>query len=299
MKIGVITTGRAELKGLHHALELLFPGHDFRPIPKIRPDTPYDGFTSAEIDPTTPVDLDSNAGRLVRAVAAALEGHDRVLLLDDLELVNAGRTAAVIRYLRDHVKEYIERFAREYGPMEARSLAEKLRQSASFHLAVPMIESWFFADPSALERMHVTVAPALEPGKDPEEFLTRDSAYDDDDLSGCTNWHAITDPKKKKSCSPEWDRDERQKHPKAYLAWLMKDPGDKRCSRYRETEHGVAALKDLDWQRALARPEHCAHLRAMVFDLSIALESPLSWLEDPARPASTEPKWPAGTLRNI
>ena len=299
MRVGVITTGKAELAGLHVALARLFPEHEFSPLPARRPDVPFNGVTSSTISETAPVDVQTAAGKLVRSAAAALEDHDRVIILDDLELENLRQTELVLSYVRDHVAAYLRWFSATYGQAEADVVADMLRTRASFHLAVPMLESWFFADPTALARMNVRAAPKLAPTADPEQFQTRDPDYDTDDCSSCTSWLAIADPKKKRNNCPEWDRSARQLHPKAYLAWLMKDPDNKRCSRYRETEHGARALQGLDWQGALANEGHCAYMRALVLDLSIALDVPLPWLNDSSRPALTDYKWPGHIMRNI
>src|SRR5579871_6918076 len=68
----------------------------------------------------------------------------------------------------------------------------------------------------------------------PEDFLTRDAAYLSDDCSACTAWHALP-PWRAKSSMPEWIREQRELHPKAFMAWLCRDPSAKKCSRYRET----------------------------------------------------------------
>lgn len=299
MRVGVITTGKAELAGLHVALARLFPDHEFLPIPRRRPDTPFAGVTSGRINASAPVDLQSATGKIIGQAAATLEHHDRVLVLDDLELENLDHTALVLDHVRAYVRAYLLRFADNYGRAEADALARNLRTRASFHLAVPMLESWFFADAAALTRMKVQRTPRLAPGAEPERFETCDPDYDTDDCTGCTTWLALTDPKKKRNHCPEWDRVARQRHPKAYLAWLMKDPHDKRCSRYRETEHGTQALRTLDWQRALANADQCAYMRALVLDLSIALDVPLPWLSTSRQPALTDYAWPGRVLRNI
>jgi len=162
-----------------------------------------------------------------------------------------------------------------------------------------MLESWFFADPAALDRLGVKARPGLSPPADPEQFQTDDPTYDKDDCTDCTAWLSIIDPKKRKNACPEWDRLDRQRHPKAYLAWLMKDPGNKRCSRYRETTDGAQALSALDWQAALVNAGHCAYMRALVFDLSQGLAVPLPWLNNSAHPALTEYRHPGNVLRNL
>lgn len=299
MRVAVLTTGKAELIGLHLALKRLFPEHEFLPVPGRQRDTPFNGVTSTRITQDSPVSRSTTAMKLIQSAAAALEDHDRVIILDDLELENLTETVLVLEYVRAHVQRHIEWIAAEYGKHEGKALAAALSTRASFHLAVPMLESWFFADPAALRRLGVQTRPRLTPPADPEQFQTDHPAYEQDSCSDCTEWLAITDPTKRRSSCPEWDRSDREHHPKAYLAWLMKDPGNKRCSRYRETVDGALAITKLDWQVALADADHCAYLRAFVFDLSQALSAPLPWLNESTQPALTEYVWPGKVLRNI
>ena len=62
MRVGVITTGKAELAGLHVALARLFPEHEFSPLPARRPDVPFNGVTSSTISETAPVDATRGVG---------------------------------------------------------------------------------------------------------------------------------------------------------------------------------------------------------------------------------------------
>jgi hypothetical protein len=157
---------------------------------------------------------------------------------------------------------------------------EALLSKASFHLAVPMIEAWLFADPNGPRNAEVPLErlpPNWEDARDPEDFLTRDDAYLTDDCSACTAWHALP-PRRARRSTPEWDREQREVHPKAFLAWLCRDPAEKNCTRYRETHEGASALGVLDWRAALRSPDHCTYLRAFVKDLADGLG------EDPALP---------------
>jgi len=51
----------------------------------------------------------------------------------------------------------------------------------------------------------------------------------------------------------------------------LRDPSEKKCSRYRETHEGKQALELLDWMAALRSPAHCTFLRALVEDLAHGL----------------------------
>lgn len=113
--------------------------------------------------------------------------------------------------------------------------------------------------------------PSWESARDPEDFLTRDPVYLADDGSACAAWRALA-PKTRKDHDPAWLRAGRDLHPKAFLAWLCRDPAQKKCSRYRETHEGADALRALDWTAALGSPEHCTYLRALVEDLADGLD---------------------------
>lgn len=298
MKVALLATGRAEIEGLPGALMRLFDRHTFHPIFERALDRkPFDGFTS-----TPPPEAAAIPGvlKVVQRAAAELESGaaDRVVILDDLELVNMSWPARVVESVRLAVSRHLEDLARRgQGPVEP--LAQALRERASFHLAVPMLEAWFFGDPEVLGAMALNSWPALRPGLDPEAFQTADLEYASDDGSACKPWQHLTG-KRRKLHRPEWDRPDRCSHPKAYLAWLMKDPAVKRCSRYRETDHGVRALERLEWRRVLSQSEHYAYLRALIEDLSITLDEPLEWLADP--PVSVPTRYRHGgatVLRNL
>ncbi len=90
-----------------------------------------------------------------------------------------------------------------------------------------------------------------------------------------TAWHALP-PWRAKSSMPEWIREQRELHPKAFMAWLCRDPSAKKCSRYRETHEGKDALERLKWRAALRSPTHCTFLRALVEDLADGLGETLA-----------------------
>ena len=73
------------------------------------------------------------------------------------------------------------------------------------------------------------------------------------------------------TCWSEWPKENRERHPKSYLAWLCRDPNAKKCNTYRETSKGATALADLDWRASLTVGQHCQYLRAMVKDIAEAL----------------------------
>ena len=73
MRVAVLTTGKAELIGLHLALKRLFPEHEFLPVPGRQRDTPFNGVTSTRITQDSPVSRSTTAMKLIQSAAAALE----------------------------------------------------------------------------------------------------------------------------------------------------------------------------------------------------------------------------------
>jgi hypothetical protein len=148
-----------------------------------------------------------------------------------------------------------------------------MRTKLSFHLAAPMPESWFFGDAVALatEVPPPRLPPLLMTGRDLEDFLTDDPAYDAATAAYCTAWVAAHSPSRWK---PHWLSARRAEHPKAYLGWLLRDPSAGKCCRYMETKEGVRLLKRIDWGTVLANPAWFTYARAFVRDLESALGVP-------------------------
>lgn len=233
-RVGILATGMAEIAGLPGALQRLF-GHEFFPIVERR-GKPFDSFTS---DGPPPSRAFTKVLKIVQRVAAELEtaGADLVVIVDDLELVNLACPEPVIENVRLAVHTHLETLRAKHR-IVAGTLTCAFRERASFHLAVPMLESWFFADPGALSTLALNGPPQLVPGRDPEAFETADQAFATDDGSACRPWDHLQG-RKRKLHRPAWMCVDRTRHPKAYLAWLMKDHAEKGCSRYSETDQGV------------------------------------------------------------
>ena len=260
------------------ALKALFPAHEFYTISKRdRDKEPFDSFTSSD-KPLTRTTPNGNVVKIVERTAAELvpgrNGHppDLLVVLEDLELANRQTPEIVVQLFRDATARHVEQLRRD-NPRHAERVAKALLSNASFHLAVPMIEAWVFADPNGSRNATVPperLPPNWEDARDPEDFLTREAAYLADDCGACTAWHALPAWRANHSV-PEWDRAQRELHPKAFLAWLCRDPAENKCSRYRETHEGKHALELLDWRAALRSPAHCTFLRAFVEDIADGL----------------------------
>jgi hypothetical protein len=273
MRVSLITTGEMEFQGLAFGLKQMFPAHDFYAEP-MTPGRPFHGFTGSTVRPIGPSDPQGKAASLIRAAlgtvtAANATGPDADLsiVLEDLELVNKGNEATVVEHVRDSVTRLVHSVGTAADPAVVLRL---LRERVSFHLAVPMPESWFFGDPDGLaaEVPASRLPPLLAEGRDPEDFLTDDPAYLSDDCSACARWIGLGSPARRK---PKWLTDRRDEHPKAYLAWLMRDPAHANCAFYAESQEGKRLLKQLGWPSVLGNPNTYAYLRSLVRDLESAL----------------------------
>jgi hypothetical protein len=283
MRVAVLPTGRAELLGLPDSLGRLFPGHDFLAVPKIvGTNEPFDGFTSTRLAADGPTNESTSVGKIVRQMAAELvpgrrgDTPDLFVVLDDLELSNREQPQLVIDVFRRATEQHLQSL-RGSNPGLADRVRTALQARASLHLAAPMLEAWFFADPQGPTNARVPpgrLPPNWESQADPEDFLTREQDFLDENACTCTAWQALPE-RKQREHRPAWLCDSREHHPKAFLAWLCRDPAEKKCSRYRETHEGADALRRLDWPASLRNAEHCTYLRALVEDLADGLGEPL------------------------
>jgi hypothetical protein len=294
--VGILATGRAESEGIPGALEQLF-NHTFAPIFMRTVDR--EPFGNINTPPSPVSSVHSTALKIVQKVASELERNtfDFIVILDDLELTNLARPGQVVEHMRLAVLDHLET-AGAKGWGNKNELVRAFRERVSFHLAVPMLEAWFFADLDALIGLQLNTPPKLVDGSDPEAFTTADCDYASDQGSACIPWQHLP-PAKRKLLRPPWTCADPTHHPKAYLSWLMKDPREKGCSRYREIAHGVSVLEALDWQRTLRDPAHYSYLRAFLQDLSIALNVPLPWLDGPAAGVPTMHIHGGSVLRNV
>lgn len=270
MQVSLITTGEMEFRGLADALRRLFPTHVFN----VEPDTPgkpFPGFTSCCVKPLNPQDPDGHAARMLRAALGTVTqantstpASDFAFVIEDLELVNKANEAVLF----DHVRASAQRIINSVGTGLGPAVAERLREKVSFHLAAPMMESWFFGDFAALQTEVPSAhwPPYITANRDPEDFLTDDPAYQNDTGAACD---ATTQSSRRPR--PFWLTPMRHEHPKAYMKWLLRDPAVATCSRYMESQEGVRLLQRLNWSTVLVQPTWFPYLRALVRDLESAL----------------------------
>ncbi|WP_437306241.1 hypothetical protein [Sorangium sp. So ce388] len=289
MRVAVIPTGVMELRGLADALKQLFPGHEFCSVPRVpgRPGWEAEPFDQSNTYRVSAASLDeglkTNRTTLVQNLAGTVfppgpKAADLALVLDDLELFNLDQPQVVIEAVRSTVRAHVKK----QEPEIARELAQCLRARASYHLAVPMTESWIFADPQGPANSGVSTADTvrLKPGIDPEHFETDDADYVADTGAGCAklldrNLRRRESRKAPWVLAPQpypWFT--RERHPKAYLQWLLRDPGENSCTRWKEGKQGADSLRKLDWSAVLSNPSHCTWLRAMIDDLADGLGEP-------------------------
>lgn len=308
MRVSLITTGRMELLALPDALKGIFPEHEFHAEP-FRPGAPFPGFTSSKVRALASTDPSGNAAELLRAAlgtiraeAASARPSDIAVVLEDLELGNRGNEAVVVEHVRQSALRVIDELGVAARPEDVRRL---LRERVSFHLAVPMPESWFFGEPAALGRAGVPEdrLPLLAADRDPEDFLTDDPAYELDDGSACTRWVERGRKLGRSEPHPFWlGTSRRREHPKAYLTWLARHPSQGDCTCYGETRQGARALRQLSWSTVLMDGARFAYLRAMVRDLERALGSPAVGVAagGEVAPLTSRPYLSAGAvLRNV
>jgi hypothetical protein len=287
MRVALLPTGRTEWHGLPDALRRLFPEHEFYALPEpavFRSTGPFDGITSSPLTERHEGAYLPEAATLLigRAAQEALGDRrrapaDAVVVLDDLELANRTQPERVARVFRRAAERHLADLRDARG-----RTAAALRDRVSFHLIVPMIEAWFFADRQALRIAGVPdgVEPIL--GSDGlEDFRAIHLAYATATELECPRWIAKG---RRKADRPKWLGEQRQRHPKGYLQWLCRDADAKDCTSYDESRSGAEALKALDWPALLDNPG-LRYLHALVEDLAAALEEPVP----PTRPAAASP----------
>lgn len=299
MRVAFLPTGRTEWHGLPAAFARLFPDHAFEVIPSAvevadhGEGYPLDGITSCRLGAKHEATPPESAILLVERAATVLmdrDPPDLLVILDDLELENRDQPDQVVRVFRAAV----ERHVTDADARKQRARA-RLAEHASFHLVAPMIEAWFFGDAAALATAGVTEPHVLVPDRSLEQFATTDLGYHAATESDCSSWQL----KQEKKRRPKWLGVERMYHPKGYLQWLTRDPADRNCTRYRETEHGAAALRSIDWN-ALRGQAGMNFLNALCEDIAYKLDVPYQPPADVVPVATSLSQRPAqNLLRNL
>lgn len=251
-----------------------------------------DSFSSTSLaDPSQRVldTIDKFADRLLREV----DEHEGALVIgiDDLELDNTATVTlgAVLRAVG-------RRLAFRWSDARSRErAADRLRQRCSFHLAVPLVEAYFFGEEAALERAGAVIKSRFDAvGGDIESFSVDDEKY-------------LAEPELTREFEPNPERrkrtwakpvERRRRHPKLYLKYLC-SPDDPRGDRYREACGGKRALESLDWRLVAANPLHARFARSLFVDVAdfIGLPTPLTGEDHPLTSLGTHRL--VRTLRNL
>jgi hypothetical protein len=280
-RVQLIVTGDMELKALAASLRHAFPEHelDFFDTLKV-PD-----FTSNRlgIHPGRVPGQKTRAQPMAQTLVSALSPGrflkdipDLVLAVDDLELVNMDQPHVVTEYLAREIELTLQ--DRNLLASDETRVRELLRDRASFHLFVPMPETYFYAEPAALVRAGAKTASRFDVAlHDTEGFEVDDPAY--------RQWLAKRAPR---AVEPH-------RHPKQYLRYLC-DPNANIERAYRETKEGVQAMETLAWSVVTARAEGERYARALLEDFADGIGA--SW-ESPGPVAPLTARRVGGLLRNL
>jgi hypothetical protein len=262
----LIPTGSLERLALKPSLERLFPSASFEVRPKGRH---LNSFTHRDVT-TIPVggpmttEVEESAEALVAAVEPGRKDvpADYACVVEDLELANDHQPDQVVRVFRDGVERHLNSFLWPTAQGRRRAF-DRVRERCSFHLFRPMTEAYFYGEPDALRRAGAVQPPQLHHA-DLERFQIADQPY-----------LQIPDGRFRQVA----DMPHRRHHPKCYLHYLCDPTLADRRRRYRETQAGAAALRDLDWQQVLAQAPHCPFLHAFLDDLAEALNQKLPFVD--------------------
>lgn len=254
-RIKLIVTGDMEKLALTESLKGIFPSQR-RDGEDVTWDSPR------KMNCTTSHRLQAHQGpsRPMLALATAMlaevgtgkkgQPADLVVAIDDLEIGNFDREHIVV----DHVRRAVESLLEEHSGNTQNRYRALLRERCSFHLFRPMVESYLFGDPAAIERCGVpaNTQPILVHPTDVEQFETVDPGW----LPTC---HAEN---QKRRLSVDWWRHEL--HPKAYLEHLAQ------CGEvlYDEVRQGREALAALRWREVPKRSSDTPLARSLFEDLA-------------------------------
>ncbi len=288
----LIPTGDLEYHALKPSLERLFPAAAFEVRPK---EKRRDGFTHRDVK-TIPVQSSriTEVELLANALVASVEPGRRSVpadfayVVEDLELVNDHQPDQVVRVFREAVERHLQTFPWPTAKAGQRAY-DRVRERCSFHLFRPMTEAYFFGEPDALRRAGAQTGPQLPADPDLEAFRATDAAF-----------LQLPPDGRPKNDRRIIDMPDRERHPKSYLHYLCDPTLVDHRRRYRETQGGAAALRDLDWSQVLSTPPHCPFLHALLDDLAYALAQPLPFVSQAhAHPLTRFPGPANPLLRNI
>ena len=253
MRVKLIVSGALEQKALHRSLERLFPHTGAgEPIEFLRPSL-FQGPTSNPLHQNAEPMPELVRTFTTAMVSEALFGSeprggppDLVIGVDDLELHNSHQPELVTAWIRRGVEDYLDR-----NPAGSRTDDRRratLRDNCSFHLLVPMPETYFFGERAALDRSGVAASIEARLCCDDLE------AFETDD--------------------PLFEHPNHRRHPKRYLIDLLRRSGRAGPHYYRETQDGARALEVLAWHELTDNQQTLSFARALFEDLADAFGVP-------------------------
>jgi hypothetical protein len=244
--VQLVVTGRCEELALHDSLGSLFPGVRFLKPIRLEP------FTSNPLGEAPPPKVVETGLKFARKLVERVDELDEALVIGIEDQEFDPEPDRQVEFLRARVLQVLEE-----PPSLARRarLSEAVSRRCSFHRLVPMVEAYFFGDPQALLRAGATRASAFNALEhDVEDFEVSDVAF-------------LAPPDGTEN--DDWARggQARARHPKRYLKYLS-GSGAPGHWTYRESKHGVAALKTLDWRLVGATETFTTSLRALIADIA-------------------------------
>jgi hypothetical protein len=257
----------------------------------LRGRTPETLLTSNDVRAADTAGTRSRADEFAAALVAEVAGaeYDFVIGVDDLELANAPHPERVVKQVIDAIERHIAGLRVVLS--EQNRLRDRVQARCSFHLLAPMVESYFFAEPTTALRTCGAQRPSMfrVGAVDVEDFAVSDPAFDAVPYPA----HAPREARKKTWALPA----NRHRHPKAYLKFLC-EPNDPLCSErlYRESRHGASALGALSWGPALSGTTHGQLARSLFDDIANMLGVPPPFAG--ASHAATSRPGPQRRLRN-
>lgn len=242
--IKLIVTGDSEKKSLHTSLKKCFPLHTVGGDLVVW-DTPRkaNGVTAYRLTAGSPPSSSMTAlvdvmfAELLTSRAPNGVPPDLVVVIDDVELGNLGQEGIVVQAFQDAVKAKLVSLQANHSAANFQRIQSRVQDCCAFHLLCPMVESYFFADPTTLVVGGVshTLSPSLVHPSDVEQFDATPDAH--------ANWQALyRDENARKQIKDAWWRTEC--HPKRYLAHLLSISGD---IGYQETVSGAKMIEATNW----------------------------------------------------
>lgn len=264
-RIKLIVTGDSEKAALHRSLAQCFPTHTASGDSVVW-DTPRKeaGVTSYRLKAGKPPS--SSMKTLVNAMfAEALNSKqpngtppDLVIVVDDVELGNAGQEGVIVQAFQTAVKDKLKALQQQQSASTFSRIQARIQTACSFHLLCPMVESYFFADSATLAvgGVAASISPRLLHPTNVEQFDASPDLH--------PAWQALCQRENSRQHSLEhlWWQTER--HPKHYLSHLLDISG---VEGYFETTLGAQMIQALNWNRMAKTPTDSPIISALLEDI--------------------------------